>query len=98
MLLAGVMAVGCGGGGDEALSGDDERLAEAMCADLRGDFSLAQISTQAVSHYRDTGRDADTARFAAAELIDAAITERCPEFTDNWQKTILYEDWIAPEQ
>lgn len=97
-MLAAVLAAGCGDSDDAvSLTGDEEQLADAMCSDLRGDFSLAQMATQSVSYYRDTGRDGDTARLAAAELMDAAITEKCPEFTEDWRKTILYEDWIAPQ-
>ena len=73
---------------------NDRDLAQAMCADLRDGMSLFQMHAQAVEVYRD-GRSEDAAQSAAAHLEDDATRSYCPEFRDDFEATIAYEDWIA---
>lgn len=99
MVLIGVLVVAgiaaALSNGESAVSSDDD-LAQAMCADLRDGFSLFQMHSQAVEHYRNLGRSEDAAQSAAAHLEDDATREHCPQFRDEFEATFAYEQWIAP--
>lgn len=95
-LIVAALLAACGGGG--GASEDDSRLASAMCADLRDGMSFFQMHSQAVEHYRETGRSENAAQLAAAELQDLATSEHCPQFRDDFEATIAYEQWIAPNE
>jgi hypothetical protein len=86
---------GAGGDGPSAASAE-ERLARAMCGDLSDGFSWFQIHSQAVEHYRGTGRSEDAAQLAAAKLEDLASREYCPQFREGFEATYTYETWIKP--
>jgi len=96
LVLVAVMT-GCGGtvGDGPGSASDEDRLAQSMCADLSAGFSMFQMHSQAVDHYRD-GRSEDAAQLAASELEDLATGEFCPEFRDDFEATIWYETWIEP--
>lgn len=91
MLL---LAAGCG----QAASDTDRDLAEAMCSDLDAGASMFQMYSQAVTFYEET-RDtsADANQLAAAELMDFATTETCPQHRDAWTATAPYEQWIQDD-
>lgn len=89
--LVALLLAGCGG---NSVSSDDERLARAMCGDLSDGFSMFQMHSQAVEHYRESGRSKDASQLAAAELEDLATREYCPEFRDDFEATIAYDKWI----
>jgi hypothetical protein len=55
-----------------------------------------QIHSQAVEHYRGTGRSEDAAQLAAAKLEDLASREYCPQFREGFEATYTYETWIKP--
>lgn len=89
-----VALVACAGGG---LSAEETRLAESLCTDLRNDLSISQMYSQALDHYQETRPEVstDANRLAAAELMDAAIRQHCPDFTAEWERTAPYDTWIA---
>ena len=98
LVLIGVVMILQGGGGSAptVTSEDDEQLAKAMCSDLSDGFSMFQMHSQAVEHYRGRGRSGDAAQLAAAKLEDLATREYCPQFRDDFEATFTYEEWIAP--
>lgn len=102
LVIAGLLA-GCGSSTAErpqveAPSDADVELARAMCSDLEGGASMFQMHAQAVEFYRGSGRSEDAVQLAAAELEDLATREYCPAFRDEFEATITYEDWIAPDE
>ena len=98
VLVAVLVLVGIGISVTNQDSGSDrDTLAEAMCDDLESGFSMFQMHAQAVSHYRD-GRSEDAAQLAAAELEDLATRRHCPAFRDEFEATITYQQWIAPDE
>ena len=98
VLVLTVVLVGCGGSAStpDTPSDDHAQLAQAMCADLRDDFSMFQMHAQAVEFYQERGRSGDAAQLAAAQLEDLATSRYCPEFREAFEATFAYEDWIAP--
>lgn len=73
----------------------DEKFAQAICADLRDGQSLFQIHSTALDYYRET-RDTseDANQLASAKLQDLATREYCPKFRADFEKTLLYEKWV----
>ena len=77
------------------VTSDDERnLARAMCDDLKSGASMFQMHSQAVEFYRKS-RSEDAAQLAAAQMEDRATRSYCPEFRDEFEGTIAYQEWIA---
>ena len=72
---------------------NDRTLAQAMCDDLEDGMSLFQMHSQAVSYYRES-RSENAAQSAAAHLEDLATRTYCPAFRDDFEATVVYEDWI----
>ena len=72
---------------------NDRTLAQAMCDDLEDGMSLFQMHSQAVSYYRES-RSENAAQSAAAHLEDLATRTYCPAFRDDFEATVMYEDWI----
>lgn len=97
-LTAVLLLAGCGDDSSDASTdaADDQRLAEAMCADLEDGMSLLQLHRQAVDYYQGHAFIGDSAQSAAAQLEDLATREHCPQFRDEFEATIIYEKWIAP--
>jgi len=101
LVVLAVVLVGCGSANtptnnDDTSTNNDEQLARAMCTDLRNGLSMFQMHAQAVDYYRGTGRSEGAAQLAAAQLEDLATSDYCPEFRDEFEATITYEEWIAP--
>ena len=94
LLFVAVLA-GCGGAAGETTSDADARLAQAMCSDLEAGMSMFQMHAAAVEHYEGTGRSGNAVQLAAAKLEDLATREYCPEYRDEFEATITYEEWIA---
>lgn len=70
------------------------RLENAACEDLDDpDVSMFQVVSSANAHHEEVGRPDPHA--ATAFFLDEAIREDCPQHLDQWEATLLYEDWIA---